>query len=335
MKTGRTLAGAAVVLTMTACAGDNMIDEPPPAEDLARFERVTEFDGRILEIALPRPDGTRERFNTFRDEMFTWSWVPPLRGFAGRRWSLLKTTPEQSSMVYALVSWNNDDPTDYLAAGWWLRFPNSPEPRRRLSLMDAEGSMFLDGPELDISSPPQIPDAGEATYVGGAGGLFQYRYGSDWTGVEETDELEEFVGTMTITADFSEHTLRGCIGCVGDIDLDREHLYVVVGYRRGKPAVEPRDYEVHFDVTELTPRGTFVHDVVRVTHPERTVTESSGYWDGRLSNLPDSEGYPRLVAGSADVEFVEADGSEGRFQGLYTVARDELLPAPPDPNPDN
>ena len=75
-----------------------------------------------------------------------------------------------------------------------------------------------------------------------------------------------------------------------------------------------------------------MNDEVTVTHPERTVTESGGSWDGRLSTRPDADGNPRLVAGSATVEFVEADGSEGEFRSLFTALGQSLLP--PDPNPD-
>ena len=71
----------------------------------------------------------------------------------------------------------------------------------------------------------------------------------------------------------------------------------------------------------------------RDDHPERTVTESGGSWDGRLSSRPDADGNPRLVAGSADVEFTEADGSVGELRGLYTALGEELLPPAPNPNP--
>ena len=27
-------------------------------------------------------------------------------------------------MGYAVVNWNDDDPTDYLSAGWWIHFAN-------------------------------------------------------------------------------------------------------------------------------------------------------------------------------------------------------------------
>ena len=327
MNTIRTLGCAALALTLTACAGNDAERYTPSAEELTRFERVTKFDGRVLEVDVPRGDGTRDRFNTIRDEWFSWSWVPQLPGHAGRRWTLLKTMRERTSVVYTVVSWNDDDPTDYLAAGWWLQFPGELSFRRGLSLSEAQGSAFIDGPELDISDPPRLPDAGRATYGGGAGGFYRYRDGSGGDGVEAPVHTEEFSGVMTITADFSDATLRGCLGCIGDLVPEREHLYVALGRPRGEPAVPPTDYEVHFDLTDIRPNGTFSGtDNVTVTHPERTVAESSGYWYGRLSNRPDAGGFPRLVAGSSDASFVEDDGSEGQFRSLFTVVGEDFLP---------
>ena len=43
-------------------------------------------------------------------------------------------------------------------------------------------------------------------------------------------------GPIAITADCSDHTLRGCIGCVGDLELEREHLYGAPGLRRREPS---------------------------------------------------------------------------------------------------
>ena len=329
MKTVCAFGCAALVVTLTACGGNDMARDMPSADEQMRFERVTHFDGQVLHVDLPRGDGTRDRFDSVRDEWYSWSYVPAILNHAGRRWTLGKTTATHTSLVYAVVSWNDDNPTDYLAAGWWLRFPGRYSFRRGLSLADAEGDAFIDGPELDISDPPRLPDGGTATYAGGAGGFYQYREGGAGTGADAPAHVEEFSGTMVITADFSDNTLRGCLGCVGDLVLEREHLYAVLRRQRGELMALLTDYELHFGVTDLTSRGTFVGTDVTVVHPERMVTESSGYWDGRLSNRPAAGGYPRLVAGSSDVEFVEADGSQVQFRSLFTAFDESLLaPAP-------
>ena len=242
----------------------------------------------------------------------------------GRRWTLLKTQTEGTSLAYALVSWNNDDPTDYLAAGYWLRFPGAHPPR--LPLSQAEASLFIDGPEIDPSNPPQMPVLGTATYIGEAGGVFSYRYGSDWTGIEEPVAAEEFAGAINITADFGENTLVGCIGCIGDIEIRRAHLYSILGRRVEEPLASPAAYEIRFGNTMINPNGTFENSDVTVSHPERTVTQSEGHWGGSFSNKPDPDGNPRLVAGIADAQFDETDGSRGTFQAIFTALGAALCP---------
>ena len=37
-------------------------------------------------------------------------------GHSGRAWTLWNTANDGTSLVYVLVSWDNDDATDYLAA---------------------------------------------------------------------------------------------------------------------------------------------------------------------------------------------------------------------------
>ena len=313
---------AILALTLSACSS---------TQGGMDAERVTRFDGQVLHVAVTAADGSTERFNSARDHLYSWSYAPPIPGHAGRRWALLKTTSDDASLVYTLVSWNNDDPTDYLAAGWWLRFPGEFVRSfffRGLSLADSEGSAFIDGPELDASRPPRLPDAGHATYVGGAGGLYRYRYGSDWAGFESSAYLEEFTGTIALTADFSNSTITGCLGCIGEITLEREHLYSALGYREEEPVALPTDYELHFAPTAIGSDGAFESSGVTIVHSGRDITQSSGSWNGNLSNIPDPDGNPRLVAGVVEAQFDESDGSHGEFQALYTGLGPSLLPPP-------
>ena len=229
------------------------------------------------------------------------------------------------------MSWDNDDPTDYLAAGWWLRFPGVHPPR--LPISRAKTQVFIDGPEIDPSRPPDLPVSGTATYVGGAGGLYSYRYGSNWSGFEDPEVTEEIGGIIDITANFDDNTISGCIGCTGDLEIGREHLYVALRWRAEVPLALPTDYELHFGMTDINPNGTFDHNDVTVQHPERTVTSSSGAWAGTLSNRPDPDGNPRLAAGIARAEFSEDDGSQGAFDTLFLALGDSLRPLPPGANP--
>ena len=62
-----------------------------------------------------------------------------------------------------------------------------------------------------------------------------------------------------------------------------------------------------------------------MTHPERTVTQTEGVWTGQFSNVPDSDGTPRRVVGYSDVGFDEADGSRGRFEGIFSALTSATL----------
>ena len=309
---------------LAACTGSNP-DERVAAGRID-FERNTSFDGEVLRIELDREDGGTETFSTLRDRWYSWPWVPFLSNHSGRRWTLLKTDPEGSSLAYALVSWNNDDNTDYLAAGFWMRFDGFHPPR--LPVAQARTVLFVDGPEIDPTSPPELPVSGTADYAGSAGGVYLYRYGSSWTGNGEPVAAEEFAATMSIRADFGDMTVAGCIGCIGDILLEREHLYLALGRRTNEPLATPTDYEIHFAATPIMPAGNFEGTRVTVGHPVRTVTQSEGDWGGSLSNRPATDGSPRLVAGLTSAQFDEADGSQGQFSSIFTALHSSLLPAP-------
>ena len=205
---------------------------------------------------------------------------------SGRSWTLYNAASSGTTVVYALVNWDNDRQTDYLAAGWWLhfqgrlRFP-------RIPIFDAENGIFIDGPELDTSNPPRMPIEGGATYVAPTGGLYAYRYGSGWGNLEGTETFQEVQGIITLRVDFSGNTIQGCIGCVGDIVIGRSHLRAALGWRPGDPPeAMPTDYEVHLGPTPFNRNGAFQNADVRVTQSGRSVTQSGGQWSGRFPTAP-------------------------------------------------
>ncbi|MDE0050593.1 MAG: hypothetical protein OXO52_12450 [Rhodospirillales bacterium] len=283
--------------------------------------RPTAFDGEVLRVSVPRADGGAETFSSLRDEWYSWSWFPFMPGHSGRRWTMGKTDRDGVSLAYALVSWDNDDPTDYLSAGFWMRFEGA-RTTRRLDAADATVVPFVDGPELDPAARPALPLAGTARYAGSAGGV--YRYAAP--GAEPA--AEEFTAAMTLEADFAQNTVAGCIGCIGDIALEREHLYLVLGWRRGEAGAghDPAGYEIRFAPTAIGRSGGFEGAAAAVTHPEREIARAGGSWSGRFSSRPAGDGAPRLAAGQARADFAEAGGIAGSFDSIFTVLHPELLP---------
>ena len=322
----------ALVLLTAACTRTNVSPEPPPPEGRVSFERNTSFDGEVLRLEFPREDGGTEKFSTLRDTEFTLysdsSFIP---NHVGRNWWLVKTATEGTSIVYAGVSWDNDDPTDYLALGYWIHFPGEhPGYRWNFNLAQARYTPFFDGPEFDPSDPPRLPISGTATFAGPVAGLYYYRYGSDWTRFNDPVAVAQFRAPFTMTANFEDDTLAGCMGCFGDIELDESRYSMHVWLREGfveRPLALPTDYEVHFRTTDIHPSGTFEHTDVEVTHPMRTVTGSEGFWGGIFSNVPDADGNPRMAIGRTGVTFDEADGSQGEFDAIFISLGQSLIPS--------
>ena len=299
-------------LLLTACMGSG--GSGPPAEERIQLERNTEFDGENLRFFVTLDDGTEASVNTTDDVIGVQPGMTPVPGHQAQAWTFLKITDDATSVAHALVSWDPDDPADYLVAGWWAEFPDQKPP---LSLRGSERYAIIDGPSLDHSVAPQLPVDGTATYAGPAGGLYAYEAGSDWGENEGEFVLEEYQGTITLTADFQDGTLKGCIGCVGDLVTQRAHFGVFLGQEVSDVQGIAKDYELHLATAIIREDGNFVRDRVTLKHPDRNITLSEGYWGGSLSSRQDTDGNPRLVAGFNSVYFEESDGSAGSLSGSF------------------
>jgi hypothetical protein len=316
VKPAATLLAVITLLTASACARIGG-SPPPPDQDGISFERNSEFSGPSLRVFVQLDDGSEASVNTADDAIATRPGSTPIPGHRARDWTFVKDVQRGTSVVYALVSWDPDNPADYLMAGWWAQFPGQHLPE--LSFRDSVQYAIVDGPETDPAAPPELPLEGEATYTGQAGGLYTYVAGSDWGEDEGAYVIDEYEGVITITADFADATMSACIGCSGDLVTRRAHFGIFLGDELRDLQGIAGDYEMHFGETVFNPDGTFEYDDVTVRHPERTITQSEGYWGGTLSNIPDEAGHPRLVAGFSGVDFEESDGSVGEFGGTFVA----------------
>ena len=301
-----------IVLMLTACGGGG--GSRPP--DIKFVDRLSAFDGEVLSVRMTDRDENEYTMNTADDSIAQHEYISVIPGHTGQTWLMIKPEPQHTQMAYTVVSWDNDNPTDYLAGGWWLLFPGRPD---RLDPWEAEvNRAFVDGPEIDINSPPDLPVQGTATYTGLSGGLYQYIYGSNSPDLAGEYSLVEFEGPATFTADFSNQTLQGCIGCTGEIMVQQAHLSEPISNIDALQA-NPAGYELHFGPGPYNPDGTFEHGILSVRHSTREVTSSSGVFGGQFSNRPNSDGNPRLVTGIYQSDFREADGGRGRFTGLFNA----------------
>ena len=298
-----------LVLALTACASD------PPEQESFQLERNTEFDGTTLRFFVTLDDGTVASVNTGEDLIEVLPGGTPMPGHQARALTFFKVKKEGASLSHALLSWDPDNPADYLVFGWWAEFVGQSPPD--LSLAHSERYALVDGPELDHGLVPELPVEGTATYLGRAGGLYRYVPGGELGEDVDNIVLEEYQGTVTLTADFFDGTVKGCIGCVGDLVTQRAHFGVILGEEVDAPQGTAKDYELHLASAIIRDDGHFVRERVILRHPDRTVTRSEGYWGGAFSSRQDTDGNPRLAAGFSGVDFEQSDGARGEFFGSF------------------
>ncbi|MCY4485923.1 MAG: hypothetical protein OXF11_02270 [Deltaproteobacteria bacterium] len=301
----------------------------PPLEPAAQpFGARTTFVDNVLSVDVRYHDGRTRTLDTVRNYEAEWGLLlpqPSQPGHTSREWLLSENHYDGKIMLYAVVSWNDADPTDYLAAGWWLVYPPGVSYQR---VGTAAMGVFIDGPELDPAAPPDVPLTGTATFVGGAGGLYQYYYGRAWGELADESEYTEFQGPISLTANFDEKEITGCLGCLDEIETTPgRHLFPIVSSRSPDVTALPADYDLHF-AASFDAKGAFEDTDITVTHPERTIAAFAGTWRGQFSNVSDVDGNPRRVVGSTEVQFAETDGSFGRFVGIF----DALTPATIEPD---
>ena len=298
-----------LVLALGACTSDGTDPEMAEDDEGIVFERNSEFQGPRLLVFLNLKDGRPVSVDTGEDAVATEAEPSPIPGHRARNWSFVKEESEGTSLVYAVVSWDGDDPADYLMAGWWAYFDGEHPPE--LTFANLEEYAILDGPELDPAAPPQLPSGGTAGYAGPAGGVYFHVPGA--TAEQGYFVLDGWEATVNLTADFGAGTVSGCVGCIGDF-VTRP---AVVRASRGDVAVDISDYEIRFNPRPYGADGTFDEGIAEIRHPSRRIVESEGNWGGSFSSKADADGNPRLIAGFGGADYEEEDGTFGSFFGSF------------------
>ena len=272
----------------------------------------TSFDGSNVQLTVRRADGSSLRLNSASHREDSVSGASDIPGHDTIRGDLLldySNTRATAAAVY--VSWDNADPTDYLAGGYWLHARGD---FSTATITGIEVGAFMDGPELD--GPASIPVNGSASYQGPTEGLFAQQWGTDDPNATPgTTMIGGFTGTIDLTADFGANTISGCVGCSGPLEI----VGIAEDGRTGETA-EVTGYSA--SVLRLGPAaigsdGTFRNRQMSMTHPSFAITSTTGSWGGKLSNVPDATGDPRLVAGTYGGRAVTSGGTESVFVGAY------------------
>ena len=111
VKPAATLLAVILALTASACARIGAAP-PPPVEDQIRFTRTSEFFGPSLRVFLQLEDGSEASVNTADDAIATGPGSTPIPGHQARDWTFVKDVKRGTSVIYALVSWDPDNPAD-------------------------------------------------------------------------------------------------------------------------------------------------------------------------------------------------------------------------------
>ena len=234
--------------------------------------------------------------------------------YDGRNYSFgvpLNYSNSELTLAYVEADWSSSDPTDYVSMGAWL---NATGDFAAGELTSASMGVFVDGPEL--RGTPTLPVTGIATYEGPTEGMYAAQYGTDIPSVPEGSvELGFFSGDITLAADFGAETISGMVD-----DISLVGLYVEPdGYR--EDIDEDSLYELSLGSTSIYSNGTFTGTDITLTHPGLSI-DSEGSWGGRFSDIPDSDGNPRLVGGTFGGTASTAGGSESSFLGAYWGSTD-------------
>lgn len=236
-----------------------------------------------------------------------------------QRWAILNVTGDTATISSLTATWATDDPSDYLAGGYWLHMTGSGFGGVSPNVTGAEAGAFVHGPE--ISGPPEsLPTSGTATYRGPASGLYAFEYGTSEYGPDFVSErvpagaisIGDFTGTATLTADFADNTISGRVGnfrisaitVAPDGGTTRFTLYGGGTIHLGSLSIDPETGE--FRGGGVTFSGA-VHD------GRLEEASTSGSWGGRFSNRP--------VAGTFGGAATTSGGSTSVFVGAFGAGK--------------
>ena len=277
----------------------------------------TTFNGSNVAVTITRENSSAIALNTTKNALSGAVQTSPLSGHDYKDWYILEAGARGATIAYTAVTWDNDDPTYYLAGGYWFHVAGDLQSG---IVTGAEVGAFVDGPEIAMSNPPNMPVSGQAKYSGPAGGVYSAHYGTDSaaaTGYAVGSlELGEFASRVDLVADFANAAISGCVGCQGGVTANGAIVSpggdLLESFSDVNVPIRTRLGSTPFNAS-----GEFRGRNVSIESSYTFVSSSSGAWGGKFSNIPDTEGEPRLVAGTFGGEGNTLGGSELVFIGAF------------------
>lgn len=282
------------------------------------------FDGAGLTVTVTHADSSTLTIDTadavdsdsFRD---TFTNIPGASR-TWHRWSTLNGSERSLTLAGLGVTSANGNSSDWLAGGYWLHIAGENLLASAPTVTSIDIGAFVDGPELR-SPPSNLPGTGTARYEGLAAGTFYSRGGttSPWR-----NATGGFTATATLTADFGDNTIRGCVGCKGDVQVAGVSQDSATG--EWSTVTNASDVQIRLGAAQIDSDGTFRVQDVTTLRPEAlrvglTTTEETGSWGGRFSNIPVTTGEPRLAAGTFGSTSTLSDGGERSYVGAFIAGK--------------
>ena len=278
-----------------------------PAADPAARTAVA-FDGATTALALTHPNGSRVSFGgaaiDSERKRVTYTPVanPPAFWTGGHSMTSAEVTDTRIRFASVETSWETDEPTSYIAFGFW-----EDHGRAGTDITPSFGA-FADGPEIAhdrVFSWETFTTNGTATYNGVASGFYAYRI----PGTPDSAETGLFQTDLTLELDLASRTLSGNTGSDGVRVLSD-------GQDRTLPIT------VQLAATPVNANGTFTSSAFTLGSTLIPITESSGSWSGRLSNRAINE-QPRLASGTLNGAWTDARMGEGAMTGAWIAGGQE------------
>lgn len=265
-------------------------------------------------------------------ESYNYPWSHDLR-----EWTLFDDSPGRTLMGYVAVSWDNYNPYDYLAGGYWVDVAGD---AAQGPSTEAYVGAFVDGPEFDPGiqrdAVATLPETGTATYLGHASGIYTYYYGAVSAQFDSPEligarEMGVWAGVAQLNADFGRRKISGCIGCTvqgmgeseviwesdGHIELANGHRTVISATYHNRDGVHFARYYLH--EADIAPPGNTMAGMMTLENDYDLIVghrgTSAGVWEGRFSLNPDANGNPRLVGGTMMGTWTGSDGQNGEPGG--------------------
>ena len=268
-----------------------------------------EFDRGQMTLTVTRADGSRlildSRTDTFESEDGFF------HGYNHRAWALLKASGRSATIAATGAEWSPNDYGDWITGGFWLHLTGNLW-TTPVNVTGVEIGAFVDGPELN--GRPTLPSMGTATYNGSAAGFYVSEYGNESV-VPGTIEIGSYGGNLQLTADFGANSISGGIHSIRVYGIGETPAGDTYSFED-----EPSGTEIRLGATGFSD-GRFTGEVTLIsTDPRITIASSSGSWGGKFSTVDDSEGNPRLVAGTHAGEATTTGGSQTVFVGAFIGA---------------